>query len=136
MFTIPLAVTGGFLGLIIARMEISVISMLGFIILAGVIANNGIVLVDYMNQLIDGGMAVRDAIIEAGRTRLRPIFMTALTTIFAMSTLAFGVGMGAEMGQPMAVVTIGGLTYGTLLTLFVVPCLYYVFNKRKVRSED
>ncbi|MBQ9580134.1 MAG: efflux RND transporter permease subunit, partial [Lachnospiraceae bacterium] len=88
------------------------------------------------NQLIDGGMAVRDAIIEAGRTRLRPIFMTALTTIFAMSTLAFGVGMGAEMGQPMAVVTIGGLTYGTLLTLFVVPCLYYVFNKRKVRRED
>lgn len=136
MFTIPLAVTGGFLGLVIARMEISVISMLGFIILAGVIANNGIVLVDYMNQLIDGGMPVKDAIIEAGRTRLRPIFMTALTTILAMSTLAFGVGMGAEMGQPMAVVTIGGLTYGTLLTLFVVPCLYYVFNKRKVRKED
>jgi HAE1 family hydrophobic/amphiphilic exporter-1 len=130
MFTIPLAITGGFLGLTIARMEVSVISILGFIILAGVIANNGIVLVDYTNKLIEGGMKRRDAIVEAGRTRLRPILMTALTTIFAMSTMAIGVGMGAEMSQPMAVVTIGGLTYGTLLTLFVVPCLYDLFNKK------
>ena len=130
MFTIPLAITGGFLGLTIARMEVSVISILGFIILAGVIANNGIVLVDYTNKLIEGGMKRREAIIEAGRTRLRPILMTALTTIFAMSTMAIGVGMGAEMSQPMAVVTIGGLTYGTLLTLFVVPCLYDLFNKK------
>ncbi|MBO4462256.1 MAG: efflux RND transporter permease subunit, partial [Lachnospiraceae bacterium] len=130
MFTIPLAITGGFLGLTIARMEVSVISILGFIILAGVIANNGIVLVDYTNKLIEGGMKRRDAIVEAGRTRLRPILMTALTTIFAMSTMAIGVGMGAEMSQPMAVVTIGGLTYGTLLTLFVVPCLYDLFNRK------
>ena len=130
MFTIPLAITGGFLGLTVARMEVSVISILGFIILAGVIANNGIVLVDYTNKLIENGMKRREAIVEAGRTRLRPILMTALTTIFAMSTMAIGVGMGAEMSQPMAVVTIGGLTYGTLLTLFVVPCLYDLFNKK------
>ena len=130
MFTIPLAITGGFLGLFIARMEVSVISVLGFIILAGVIANNGIVLVDYTNKLIEGGMKRREAIVEAGSTRLRPILMTALTTIFAVSTMAIGVGMGAEMSQPMAVVTIGGLTYGTLLTLFVVPCLYDLFNKK------
>ncbi|MBR5789062.1 MAG: efflux RND transporter permease subunit [Lachnospiraceae bacterium] len=130
MFTIPLAITGGFLGLFITGMEVSVISILGFIILAGVIANNGIVLVDYTNKLIEGGMKRCDAIVEAGRTRLRPILMTALTTIFAMSTMAIGVGMGAEMSQPMAVVTIGGLTYGTLLTLFVVPCLYDLFNRK------
>ena len=130
MFTIPLAITGGFLGLFITGMEVSVISILGFIILSGVIANNGIVLVDYTNKLIEGGMKRREAIVEAGRTRIRPILMTALTTIFAMSTMAIGVGMGAEMSQPMAVVTIGGLTYGTLLTLFVVPCLYDLFNKK------
>ncbi|MCC3866162.1 efflux RND transporter permease subunit [Terrisporobacter petrolearius] len=131
MFTIPLAFTGGLLALIITGQELSVISMLGFLVLAGVVVNNGIVFVDYVNQLRISGLNKKDAIIEAGRTRIRPILMTALTTILAMSTMALGVGMGAEMSQALAIVTIGGLTYATLLTLFVVPTLYDIFHRRK-----
>ncbi len=131
MFTIPLAFTGGFMGLIVADQEISIIALIGFVMLSGIIVNNGIVLVDYINQLRIAGMEKREAIIRAGVTRLRPILMTALTTILGLSTMAMGVGMGADMVQPMAVVTIGGLTYGTLLTLFVVPCIYDIFNRKK-----
>ena len=131
MFTIPLAFTGGLLALIITGQELSVISMLGFLVLAGVVVNNGIVFVDYVNQLRINGLNKKDALIEAGRTRIRPILMTALTTILAMSTMALGVGMGAEMSQSLAIVTIGGLTYATLLTLFVVPTLYDIFHRRK-----
>ena len=131
MFTIPLAFTGGLLALIITGQELSVISMLGFLVLAGVVVNNGIVFVDYVNQLRLNGLNKKDALIEAGRTRIRPILMTALTTILAMSTMAIGVGMGAEMTQSLAIVTIGGLTYATLLTLFVVPTLYDIFHRRK-----
>ncbi len=130
MFTIPLAFTGGLLALMVARMDLSVISMLGFLILAGIVVNNGIVFVDYINQLRAGGMPKREAIIEAGKTRLRPIMMTALTTILGLTTLALGVGQGADMLQPMAVVTIGGLTYATVLTLFVVPCLYDALHRK------
>lgn len=138
MFTIPLAFTGGMLALIITGNELSAISMLGFLILSGVVVNNGIVFVDYINRLRIGGMDKREAIVETGRTRLRPILMTAMTTILGLMTLAFGVGMGAEMLQPMAIVTIGGLLYATLLTLFVVPALYDLINRRpiKVRSQD
>ncbi len=131
MFTIPLAFTGGLLALMLTGMELSVISMLGFLILAGIVVNNGIVFVDYINQLREGGMPKREAIIEAGKTRLRPIMMTALTTILGLTTLAIGVGQGADMLQPMAVVTIGGLSYATVLTLFVVPCLYDAFHRRE-----
>ena len=131
MFTIPLAFTGGLLALIITGQELSVISMLGFLVLAGVVVNNGIVFVDYVNQLRINGLGKKEAIVEAGRTRIRPILMTALTTILAMSTMAMGVGMGAEMTQPLAIVTIGGLTYATLLTLFIVPTLYDIFHRRK-----
>ena len=136
MFTIPLAFTGGFLALIVADMEVSVIAMIGFIMLSGIIVNNGIVLVDYINQLRQNGMEKKDAIVEAGRTRLRPIIMTALTTILGLSTLALGMGMGADMIQPMAVVTIGGLLYGTLLTLFVVPCIYDILNRKNYRRDE
>jgi len=131
MFTIPLAFTGGFLALLIARMDVSVIAAVGLIMLAGIIINNGIVLVDYINQLQIEGLSKREAIIEGGKTRLRPILMTATTTILALSTMALGFGSGADMIQPMAVVTIGGLFYGTLLTLFVVPCIYELLNRRK-----
>lgn len=131
MFTIPLAFTGGFLGLLIAGKEMSIIAMVGFIMLCGIIVNNGIVLVDYINQLRAAGMEKRKAIVTAGKTRMRPILMTALTTILALVTLAAGVGMGADMTQPMAIVTIGGLIYGTFLTLFVVPCIYDIFNRKK-----
>ncbi len=124
MFTIPLAFTGGFLGLFVSGSEVSVIAMIGFVMLAGVIVNNGIVLIDYMNQLTESGMERREAIITAGHTRLRPVLMTALTTILALSTMVFSNDMGSEMAKPMAVVTIGGLLYGTLLTLIVIPCIY------------
>lgn len=131
MFTIPLAFTGGFLGLFISGSEVSVIALIGFVMLAGIIVNNGIVLIDYMNQLREGGMEKRAAIMEAGRTRLRPVLMTALTTILALSTMVFSHDMGSEMAKPMAVVTIGGLLYGTLLTLVVIPCIYDIFSREK-----
>lgn len=134
MFTIPLAFTGGFLGLVLTGSEVSIIAMLGFIMLSGIIVNNGIVLVDYTNQLRAGGMEKRAALIEAGKTRLRPILMTALTTILGLSTMAMGMGMGADMIQPMAVVAIGGLLYGTLLTLLVVPCIYDLLNRKEYHS--
>lgn len=131
MFTIPLAFTGGLLALFITGKELSVISMLGFLILAGIIVNNGIVLIDYINQLRAIGKKKYEAIVEAGRTRLRPILMTALTTILGMSTMAFGLGMGADMIQALGIVVIGGMIYATILTLVVVPCMYDIFVKEK-----
>ena len=131
MFTLPLAFTGGFFALYITKSEVSVIAVIGFIMLAGIIVNNGIVLVDYINQLRERGMEKKAAIIEAGRTRLRPVLMTALTTIFGLAAMAFSTGMGADLSKPMALVTIGGLTYGTMLTLVVIPCIYDIFNPEK-----
>ena len=131
MFTIPLAFTGGLFGLWMTDSEISMIALIGFVMLSGVIVNNGIVMVDYINQLRYAGVSKREAIVEAGVTRLRPILMTALTTILAMSTMLFSNDMGSAMAKPMAIVTVGGLLYGTLLTLFVVPCIYDLFNRKK-----
>ena len=131
LFTIPLAFTGGFFGLYFSNSEVSVIALIGFVMLAGIIVNNGIVLVDYINNLRESGMEKKEAIMTAGRTRLRPVLMTALTTILAMSTMMFSNDMGADLSKPMAIVIIGGLTYGTLLTLYVVPCIYDVFNREK-----
>lgn len=136
MFTVPLAFTGGFFGLYLSGSEVSVIALIGFVMLSGIIVNNGIVLVDYINQLREAGMEKKEAIMEAGRTRLRPVLMTALTTILALSTMVFGNDMGSEMGRPMAVVTIGGLVYGTLLTLVVVPCIYDIFMREKRRKKN
>ncbi len=136
MFTIPLAFTGGFLGLWLTGSPVSVIAMLGFVMLTGVIVNNGIVLVDYINQLRRQGMEKKAAIIEAGKTRMRPVFMTALTTILGLSTMALGHDMGSEMTKPMAVVVIGGLIYGTLLTLLVVPCMYDLLRREKDMTEE
>ena len=134
MFTIPLAFTGGFLGLFLGNCEVSVVAVIGFVMLAGIIVNNGIVIVDYMNQLIAQGMEKHEAILQAGRTRLRPVLMTALTTILGLLPMVFGTDMGAAMGKPMAIVTVGGLLYGTLLTLLVVPCIYDLMNSRKTRG--
>ena len=134
MFTIPLAFTGGFLGLFLGNCEVSVVAVIGFVMLAGIIVNNGIVIGDYMNQLIEQGMEKHEAILQAGRTRLRPVLMTALTTILGLLPMVFGTDMGAAMGKPMAIVTVGGLLYGTLLTLLVVPCIYDLMNSRKTRG--
>ena len=136
MFTLPLAFTGGFLALFLTNSEVSVIAVIGFVMLAGIIVNNGIVLVDYINQLRERGMEKREAILEAGRTRLRPVLMTALTTIFGLLAMAFSTGMGADLSKPMALVTIGGLTYGTLLTLVVIPCIYDIFHPEKKKKQD
>jgi len=129
MFSIPLAFTGGFLILFFVNMPVSVVSLIGLIILTGVVVNNGIVIVDYTNQLRDEGKNIMDALLEAGRTRLRPVIMTALTTILALTTMALAIGKGAEMMQPMAVTTIGGLVYATITTLVVVPIMYFVITK-------
>lgn len=136
MFSIPLAFTGGFIALLITGQELNVISMLGFIMLAGLIVNNGIVLIDYINQARREGMSKKEAIIDAGKTRVRPILMTALTTILAMLTTALGFGDGSEMMRPMAITIIGGLLYGTLLTLIVIPCIYDAFNREKSMVEE
>lgn len=136
MFTIPLAFTGGLFALWITRCDISLIAMLGFLMLSGVVVNNGIVFIDYANGLrIEKGMKVKDALIETGKARLKPILMTALTTILGLSTMAFGIGMGAEMIQPLGIVTIGGLIYATILTLYLVPALYMMMNKDKKEKQ-
>ena len=136
MFTIPLAFTGGLLGLLITGFEISVISMLGFVMLCGIIVNNGIVLVDYINQLRLDGVSKKEAIIEAGVTRMRPILMTSITTILGLIVMALGQEEGAAMMQPIAIVSIGGLIYATALTLIVIPCLYDMMNKKEMRKID
>ena len=136
MFTIPLAFTGGLVALLITGLDLSIVAMVGFLVLSGVVVNNGIVFVDCVNQLRIGGMTKREALLETGRIRLRPILMTALTTILGMSTMALATGMGAEMMQPMAIVTIGGLSYATLMTLFVVPAMYDLFNGEKMSARE
>src|SRR5690606_35169245 len=113
--------------------EISLIAMLGFLVLSGVVVNNGIVFVDYTNQLRERNIETKEALVLAGKTRMRPILMTAITTILGLSTLSFGVGVGAEMVQPLAITAIGGLTYATILTLIVVPVMYSLFHKKKIR---
>ena len=134
MFTIPLAFTGGFIILLIAGVELSVVSLIGFVMLVGIIVNNGIVLVDYINQLRLDGMERREAIIEAGITRLRPILMTSITTILGLLVMAFGGDAGTALMQPMALVCIGGLVYATLMTLLVVPCMYDIISRRELRK--
>lgn len=136
MFTLPLAFTGGFAALLLTGNDVSIIAMIGMVMLAGIIVNNGIVFVDSVNQLMEEGYEMREAIVTTGRNRLRPIIMTALTTILGLSTMAMGFGMGSDMAQPMALVVIGGLIYGTLLTLLVVPCIYEAFNGKKKKLAE
>ena len=136
MFTIPLAFTGGFAALLLCGMEVSVIALIGFIMLMGVIVNNGIVLVEYINQLRLSGTERREAIIEAGLTRIRPILMTTLTTALGQLVMAVSKDAGSIMMRPIAVVSIGGLLYGTLMTLYVIPCIYDMMNKKELRKID
>ena len=134
MFTIPLAFTGGFIALLLCGMEISVISLIGFVMLTGIIVNNGIVLVDYINQLRQEGVERREAIEEAGVTRMRPILMTTITTVLGLVDMAVHKTAGTSLMKPVAIVCIGGLVYATLMTLFVVPCIYDTLNKKELRS--
>lgn len=136
MFTIPLAFTGGFLGLLITGFDVSVVALLGFVMLCGIIVNNGIVLVDYINNLRLEGKERREAIVEAGKTRMRPILITAITTILGLSTMALGIGTGSEIMQPIAIVCIGGLLYATVMTLYIVPVIYDILSKKELRKVN
>ena len=136
IFTIPLAFTGGLLALLLSGQELSMMALMGFLLLCGVIVNNGIVFVDYVNQLRLSGMEKKEALIETGKTRMRPILMTALTTVLSMSILAVSQDMSADMSRGMAIVTIGGLLYGTLMTLFIVPVLYDIFFRKELKAVD
>lgn len=134
--TLPLAFTGGFLFILIFNMEFSIVVIMGLIVLVGVAVNNGIVLIDYINQLREEGYTIREACVKASITRLRPILMTALTTIVALIFSAIGMSNGSELLQPLSVTSIGGLLFATILTLIVIPCMYMIFNFRKVKKEE
>ena len=136
LFTIPLAFTGGLLGLLLTGQQLTMISMMGFIVLMGTVVNNGIVFVDYANQLRIGGMERRAALIATGKTRMRPILMTTLTTVLAMLQLVFSGDMASQMMSGMAIVIIFGLTYATLMTLYVVPLMYDILFKKPPLNVD
>lgn len=136
LFTIPLAFTGGLLGLLAFREQLSLMSLLGFTILMGTVVNNGIVFVDYANQLRIGGMGRREALIATGKTRMRPILMTALTTILSMSMMIFSSQAGNSMGRGMAIVVVGGLLYATLMTLFIIPVMYDILYRKQPHEVD
>ena len=136
LFTVPLAFTGGMIGLMIMGQQLSMLSLMGFLILMGTVVNNGIVFVDYANQLRIGGLEKHDALVATGITRMRPILMTALTTILAMGELMFGTDMGSQMTSGMAVVIAGGLLYATLMTLYIVPVMYDILYRRTPKNID
>lgn len=136
LFTIPLAFTGGLLGLLAFGEQLSLMSLLGFTILMGTVVNNGIVFVDYVNQLRIGGMGRREALIATGKTRMRPILMTALTTILSMCMMIFSNEAGNSMGRGMAIVVVGGLLYATLMTLFIIPVMYDIFYRKQPHQVD
>jgi HAE1 family hydrophobic/amphiphilic exporter-1 len=133
--TIPLAVVGVIVMLFVTGTSLSVVAFIGVIMLAGIVVNNSIVLVDYINQLRARGHSLRDAVVEGGRTRLRPILMTALTTILALTPLALGLGSGGESWAPMARSVIGGLSASTLLSLFVIPVIYTYLSPKRLRQS-
>ena len=136
MFTIPFAVSGVFIALYITNTPLSLIALIGAIMLVGIVTKNGIVLVDYMNLLVERGSDVADAVIAGGKSRLRPVLMTSLTTILGMVPMAMGLGVGSEIWQPMGISVVGGLLVSTLLTLFIVPSLYAMLEGRKERMAE
>ncbi len=136
IFTVPLAFTGGLLGMLATNTQMSLVTLMGFLVLMGTVVNNGIVFVDYTNQLRLGGMKKRDALIATGKVRMRPIFMTALTTILAMLAMVFSQEASSEMGKGMAIVVAAGLAYATLMTLFIVPIMYDILYRKQPRVID
>ncbi len=136
LFTVPLAFTGGIMGLLVYGEQLSLLSLVGFVVLMGTVVNNGIVFVDYANQLRIGGMERRAALIATGKTRMRPILMTAMTTILAMMQMIFADDMSGQLGGGMSVVIVGGLSYATLMTLYIIPILYDSFFKREPQVID
>ncbi|MBQ3552931.1 MAG: efflux RND transporter permease subunit [Clostridia bacterium] len=136
LFTIPLAFTGAIFMLCICGLNLSIVALIGVLVLVGVVVNNGIVFVDYTNQLRLEGMDRRNALVETGKARIRPILMTTITTVLGLFTILLKLGTGTDLLQPMAAVIIGGLSYATLLTLYVVPIMYDVISKKQLKVID
>jgi HAE1 family hydrophobic/amphiphilic exporter-1 len=144
MLSLPFAFTGVFVALFITNTPLSLIALIGSVMLVGIVVKNGIVMVDFTNLLRERGMSIKTAVIEAGKSRLRPVLMTTLTTVLGMLPLALSVGEGSEIWQPMGIAIIGGLTFSTMLTLIVVPIVYTMFSassmkrkkKRIIQDED
>ena len=136
ILTVPLAFTGGFLALLVAGEQLSMMALLGFVILMGTVVNNGIVFVDYVNQLRLAGMDKKSALIAAGKTGMRPILMSALTTILSMCAIVFSPAIGSGMQRGMALVVAGGLLYATAMTLIVVPIVYDIFCRKPLKTID
>jgi multidrug efflux pump subunit AcrB len=135
MLSLPFAFTGVFLALYITNTPLSLIALIGAVMLVGIVVKNGIVMVDFTNLLRERGMSIKNAVVEAGKSRLRPVLMTTLTTILGMLPLALGVGEGSEIWQPMGIAIIGGLTFSTMLTLIVVPIVYTMFGANSVKKR-
>ena len=134
MFTLPFAMSGVFIALWLSNTPLSIIALIGAIMLVGIVTKNGIVMVDYMNLLVERGMPVGDAVIAGGKSRLRPVLMTSLTTVLGMVPMAMGIGEGSEIWQPMGIAVVGGLLMSTILTLFIVPALYAMLEGIKERK--
>lgn len=134
MFSVPFAFVGFILALAITGTTINMMSLIGAIMLVGIVVKNGIVLVDYINLNRERGMGITRAVILGGKSRLRPVLMTALTTILGMVPMALGIGEGSELWQPMGIAIVGGLTVSTLVTLILIPTLYCVFASREVKN--
>jgi HAE1 family hydrophobic/amphiphilic exporter-1 len=135
LFTVPVALVGVVAALFVTGSTVSVMVLLGVIILVGIVVNNGIVLIDYTNQLRHRGLSRREALIEAGQVRLRPILMTTLTTVLGLLPMALGWGEGSEVRTPMAITVMGGLLFATLLTLILVPVLYEGLDRKAETSS-
>ena len=136
MLSIPFAFTGVFVALYAFNTTLNIISMIGSIMLIGIVVKNGIVLVDYTNLLVNKGNSLKKAVVEAGRSRLRPVLMTSLTTILAMVPMIVLTGSGSEMWRPMGVAVFGGLSFSTLVTLILVPTIYTIFGVGKIKREN
>ena len=135
MFSIPFAFTGVFLSLYIFNSTINVISLIGAVMLIGIVVKNGIILVDYTNLLVNRRYSLKQAVVSAGRSRLRPVLMTSLTMILAMLPMIFISGSGSEMWRPMAIAIFGGLTFSTMVTLVLIPTIYTIFGVGKIKRR-
>ncbi len=135
MFSVPFAFTGVIIGLLVTGVPLSIIAFIGAIMLVGIVVKNGIVLIDYTILNRERGMSIRTALLHAGASRLRPVLMTTLTTVFGMIPMAIGIGQGSEMWQPMGVTVAFGLTISTLVTLLLIPCIYALVSRRQIRRR-
>jgi hydrophobe/amphiphile efflux-1 (HAE1) family protein len=136
MLSLPFAFTGVFLALYLTGTTLSLIALIGAVMLVGIVVKNGIVMVDFTNLLCERGLSIKQAVVEAGKSRLRPVLMTTLTTILGMFPLALGVGEGSEIWQPMGIAIIGGLTFSTMITLIIVPIVYTIFGTRSLKKKS